>query len=143
MWSYFTWRCFSLSTRVLRVCAIIIIVSDVLFPYTLSLSISLSLKITTRIRVLLMCCYSVHRSPILSGYIVVVFDYRRTVNFRQDHTRTYTYHCVNHIISAATDHARGYLRSLKSVNITDVIVAQAENTEITSRMIFERCYGFG
>jgi len=51
MWSYFTWRCFSLSTRVVRVCAIIIIVSDVLFPYTLSLSISFSLKITTRIRV--------------------------------------------------------------------------------------------
>lgn len=123
-------------------CAIIIIVSDVLFPYTLSLSISLSLKITTRIRVLLMCCYCVHRSPILSGYIVMVFDYRRTVNFRQDHTRMYTYHCVNHI-SAATDHARGYLRSLKSVNITDVIVVQAENTEITSRMIFERFYGFG
>jgi len=89
-----------------------------------------------------MYCYSVHRSLILSGYIVVVFNYRRTVNFRQDHTRTYTYHCVNHI-SAATDHARGYLRSLKSVNITDVIVAQAENKEITSRMIYERCYGFG
>lgn len=39
MWSYFTWRCFSLSIRVVRVCAIIIfIVGDVLFYFSLSLS---------------------------------------------------------------------------------------------------------
>jgi hypothetical protein len=138
MWSYFTWRCFSLSTRVVRVYVQLLLLLLAMFyflTHTLSLSLFLSHSLSENnreIRVLLMCCYSVHRSLILSGYIVVVFDHRRTVNFRQDHIHmTYTYHCVD-----CSYRLRCRLSSLKSVNITDVIVAQAKNMMITSRAIF-------
>lgn len=130
MWSYFTWRCFSLSIRVVRrVCVqLLLLLLAMFYFFTLfvSVSVSLSLKITSRIRVLFMYRYrrySIHWSLILSGYIVVVFDHRRTVHFRQDKTYRYMLHFV--CIINATVHVSGYLRwnlqislMLSSCNLT-------------------------